>query len=325
MSQITDPTSCSGSTFYLSPECQGGIFERLDKYNTATNDLWSLGVILVNLTCGRNPWRQATPSDETFRAFVHNADFLQTILPISDGTHKILKGLFALEPRDRPSLREVRRQILAIDTFTMTEDELRTAHSAARAAAAAVRPIPPAAPAPASKPKVVDVNPKPLPTPKITQRKLLFDEDEDMDMSRPDRVERASSVFSLASEVLDAIDFSTQAAGPSTPASKPRLHVDTHQLGESPLSTPASLPQLDSSEQVPYPLETTSSRSSSSGDGSLPPTPEFAAADKTNPNGQLTPPQWDLGAKAKVNARTADLLHVSVVPLSPINPDIEIV
>jgi len=135
----------SGSTFYLSPECQGGLFDRLEHYNTATNDLWSLGVILVNLTCGRNPWRQATPTDETFRAFVHNPDFLRTILPISHATNRILKGLFALEPRDQMSLRELRKRIQAVDTFTMTEDELRTAHSAARAAAASVRPIPPAA------------------------------------------------------------------------------------------------------------------------------------------------------------------------------------
>jgi serine/threonine protein kinase len=128
-----------GSTFYLSPECQGGLFERLQSYSTETNDIWALGVILVNLTCGRNPWRQACPSDETFRAYVHNPEFLRTILPISHATNRILKGLFALEPVERMSLRELRRQVLALDTFTMTDDELRTAHSAARAAAAASR------------------------------------------------------------------------------------------------------------------------------------------------------------------------------------------
>ena len=144
----------SGSTFYLSPDCQGGLFERLDKYNTAANDLWSLGVILVNLTCGRNPWRQACPSDETFRAFVHDPNFLRTILPISHQTNHILKGLFSLESKDRLSLKDLKRAVQAVDSFTMSEDELRTAHSAARAAAASYRPIPPATkPAPVAVPQ----------------------------------------------------------------------------------------------------------------------------------------------------------------------------
>ncbi|WVQ75460.1 hypothetical protein IAR50_005085 [Cryptococcus sp. DSM 104548] len=132
-----------GSTFYLSPECQGGLFERLESYSTETTDIWSLGVILVNLTCGRNPWRQACPADETFRAYVHNHDFLRTILPISVETNTILKGLFALEPEDRISLRELKKMVMNVEKFTMTDEELRTAHTAARQAAAVVRQPPP--------------------------------------------------------------------------------------------------------------------------------------------------------------------------------------
>ncbi|ODN95717.1 RAN protein kinase [Cryptococcus wingfieldii CBS 7118] len=132
-----------GSTFYLSPECQGGLFERLESYSTETTDVWSLGVILVNLTCGRNPWRQACPSDETFRAYVHNHDVLRTILPISVETNNILKGLFALEPEDRISLRELKKMVMNVERFTMTDEELRTAHTAARQAAAVVRQPPP--------------------------------------------------------------------------------------------------------------------------------------------------------------------------------------
>ena len=148
-----------GSTFYMSPgtrtltihlaicrktnsgshrvECQGGLFQRLSTYSTLHNDIWSLGVILVNLTCGRNPWKQACPSDETFCAYLGNPDFLRSILPISDHTNRILKRIFALNPQARISLAELRREIMAVRKFTMTEEELAHATRATREAAKA--------------------------------------------------------------------------------------------------------------------------------------------------------------------------------------------
>ncbi|GAA5974103.1 hypothetical protein JCM21900_002959, partial [Sporobolomyces salmonicolor] len=126
-----------GSTFYMSPECQGGLFQRLGSYSTPHNDIWSLGVILVNLTCGRNPWKQACPSDETFCAYLGNPDFLRSILPISEHTNRILKRIFALNPAVRISLGELRREISSIKTFVMTEEELRHATRATREAARA--------------------------------------------------------------------------------------------------------------------------------------------------------------------------------------------
>ncbi|GAA5862708.1 hypothetical protein JCM3774_001892 [Rhodotorula dairenensis] len=146
-----------GSTFYMSPECQGGLFQRLSTYSTMHNDIWSLGVILVNLTCGRNPWKQACPSDETFCAYLGNPDFLRSILPISEHTNRILKRIFALNPQARISLAELRREIMAVRKFTMTEEELAHATRATREAAKAFaasgkaprRAAAPPAPAPA--------------------------------------------------------------------------------------------------------------------------------------------------------------------------------
>ncbi|KAK4048528.1 Serine/threonine protein kinase [Microbotryomycetes sp. JL201] len=126
-----------GSTFYMSPECQGGLFQRLTTYSTPHNDIWSLGVILVNLTCGRNPWKQACPSDETFCAYLGNPDFLRSILPISEHTNRILKRIFALNPAMRISLKELRREVLSVKTFVMTEDELKHATRATKEAARA--------------------------------------------------------------------------------------------------------------------------------------------------------------------------------------------
>ncbi len=123
---------------YIITECQGGIFDRLDSYSTQSNDIWSLGVILVNLTCGRNPWRQACPNDETFRAFLQNPNFLRSILPISNSLNYVLRRIFEVDPHLRLTLKQLRVLIEDMDSFNMSEAELRNAHSAAQAAAASV-------------------------------------------------------------------------------------------------------------------------------------------------------------------------------------------
>ncbi|KAJ4300554.1 Serine/threonine protein kinase [Collariella sp. IMI 366227] len=99
-----------GSTFYMSP---GRPF-----YYCAPNDVWSLGVILVNLTCGRNPWKQASYEDSTYRAYAKSQDFLKTILPVSDELNDILGRIFTRNPEQRITLAELRAQILACARFT---------------------------------------------------------------------------------------------------------------------------------------------------------------------------------------------------------------
>ncbi|KAF8760163.1 tRNA pseudouridine synthase D [Rhizoctonia solani] len=81
-----------GSEFYMSPgkplsfyifhessyiliECIG--FPKIRAYSTVHNDIWALGVILVNLTTGRNPWKRAELQDEGFGLFMK---ILQDIL-----------------------------------------------------------------------------------------------------------------------------------------------------------------------------------------------------------------------------------------------------
>ncbi|KAF9400738.1 hypothetical protein BGZ94_005390, partial [Podila epigama] len=110
-----------GSTFYLSPECQGGYVELVKSYNSAANDVWSLGVILINLVFGRNPWKQACPRDETFSAYILNNDFLQTILPMSAELNEIIKAVFCLNPRKRITLPELARRVQACTAFTTPE------------------------------------------------------------------------------------------------------------------------------------------------------------------------------------------------------------
>lgn len=73
---------------------------------------------MVNLTCGRNPWKQASFEDHTFRAFSRSPDFLKTILPISDELNDILRRIFVRNPDERITLSELRARIMACPTFT---------------------------------------------------------------------------------------------------------------------------------------------------------------------------------------------------------------
>lgn len=117
----TDPYSADfgcGSTFYMSPECQQKDPKAFSCYASAPNDVWSLGVMLVNLTCGRNPWRRASVDDATFAAFARNPAFLNTILPVSEQLNYILQRVFEINPSKRITIPELRALVLQCTSFT---------------------------------------------------------------------------------------------------------------------------------------------------------------------------------------------------------------
>ena len=103
--------------FSFSIECLDHASRR-PFYYCAPNDVWSLGVVLVNLTCGRNPWKQASFEDSTYRAFTRNPGFLKTILPLSDELNDILGRIFTRDPEQRISLPELKARIMACSSFT---------------------------------------------------------------------------------------------------------------------------------------------------------------------------------------------------------------
>ncbi|KAI8390131.1 kinase-like domain-containing protein [Blakeslea trispora] len=115
-----------GSTFYFSPECQGGLdgTKRIG-YATAPNDVWALGIILINLSAGRNPWRLASLEDETFCGFLRDPNLLLKILPISIELNRILKRIFCLDPHRRITLDELYARIKRCAHFTRTPEVVR--------------------------------------------------------------------------------------------------------------------------------------------------------------------------------------------------------
>lgn len=180
--KVSEDFGC-GSSYYMSPgyffvlftlaphvslplstsECIGKEFKH-GRYSTRHSDIWSLGVILTNMVAGRNPWRYAMTTDDCFSAFLYNRDFLRSVLPISVQANNLLKRIFHLNPLNRINIPDLRREILAIETFFMSEEELSLASDVVRSAAANY-----AAPRPTTPPSEAPEHPKtpivePLPT-----------------------------------------------------------------------------------------------------------------------------------------------------------------
>jgi serine/threonine protein kinase len=87
------------------------------------SDIWSLGIILVNLTCGLSPWGQASVEDLNYRAYTANHNLLTSILPLSDDLNNILRWIFNPNPRYRITLLELRDRIMTCPSFTKPKEK----------------------------------------------------------------------------------------------------------------------------------------------------------------------------------------------------------
>ncbi|KAK9319863.1 kinase-like domain-containing protein [Lipomyces orientalis] len=110
-----------GSSFYVSPECHSDANQY--GYDAAANDVWSLAVILINLTCGRNPWKTATLTDDSFRAYLRSPNYLQRILPVSPELNQILNRMFDTNPHTRITLEELYHAVKTCPRLTVSAEE----------------------------------------------------------------------------------------------------------------------------------------------------------------------------------------------------------
>lgn len=82
------------------------------------NDIWSLGIILLNIVTGRNPWKSASLSDSTFQAYLRDPDqFLMAVLPISPELNAVLTRMLELDWQNRMTLPELRLAMEDLDNF----------------------------------------------------------------------------------------------------------------------------------------------------------------------------------------------------------------
>jgi serine/threonine protein kinase len=97
----------------------------LEYYYPRQNDIWALGMILINMTTGCSPWRSAIRSDGCFLSYLRDPSFLRTMLPLSKSAVILLRRILVLNPLERITISQIRAELLIVDTFFMTAAELK--------------------------------------------------------------------------------------------------------------------------------------------------------------------------------------------------------
>lgn len=86
-------------------------------YKCAPNDIWALGVVLVNLT-GNWLWNNPTNKDELYLTYVCNKrGALQNRFPVSDELLDILVRVLEPNPKKRIGISELRNCVSQCSTF----------------------------------------------------------------------------------------------------------------------------------------------------------------------------------------------------------------
>lgn len=88
-------------------------------YPRAASDVWSLGVILLNLLFGRSPWKKASfVEDIVYKGFSIDPRRLEYVLPVSKELNTIMADVFHPDPYRRIDITELRRRIVACNCFS---------------------------------------------------------------------------------------------------------------------------------------------------------------------------------------------------------------
>ncbi|KAJ1548461.1 hypothetical protein HK405_003101 [Cladochytrium tenue] len=123
-----------GSVRYMAPECFDPLYNvpetdvaaasspvEMVGYSPPANDVWALGVILINLLFGKNPWFEAHKSDAIFHAYCHhNPNILRQQFNLSPQFDAVLRRAFELDPVRRCSVADLKHMVDATTVFVGT-------------------------------------------------------------------------------------------------------------------------------------------------------------------------------------------------------------
>ncbi|KAJ6488980.1 kinase-like domain-containing protein [Mycena sanguinolenta] len=128
-----------GSGSYMCPESFGSASS---SYCPQHSDTWALCIILINMVTAMNPWRTPEAGDVRWNSFMADPDYLREILPISRSLNELLTRCFRIDPSRRPTLTQLRHEILNMTELFMSEADLKKASPGVRRAAGRTVPEP---------------------------------------------------------------------------------------------------------------------------------------------------------------------------------------
>ena len=109
-----------GSERYMAPE----LFDQhnVSEYDAEQADIWSIGIVLLNVLFGRNPFIIASHKDKLFLDFAANRESLFDIFPtLTSDTFSVLRHCLTIDPDNR-SLSKMRLELHNVENWT-TDDE----------------------------------------------------------------------------------------------------------------------------------------------------------------------------------------------------------
>jgi serine/threonine protein kinase len=98
-----------GSRRYMSYECYNPPFSKSICFESWPSDIWSLGIILLNLITKKCPWERPTFSDPYFRyhIYVQSPDSFTQVFQVTIPVAQLLRRIFSLVPQVRPTAKEL--------------------------------------------------------------------------------------------------------------------------------------------------------------------------------------------------------------------------
>jgi serine/threonine protein kinase len=101
----------TGSVRYMAPEVYCDPIVTITSlkmpYVSSANDVWALGIILINMLTSRNPWECPSRSNRDFQNFRKNPQSFFKDFQFSKEFVMVLENVFQNDPFDRPNVEEL--------------------------------------------------------------------------------------------------------------------------------------------------------------------------------------------------------------------------